>query len=211
MSRTEVLQCNGCGCMVYCSRACQRDDWLNGHSITCCESYSDETAGQFQGRVTLEEERDISILTYDQAGEFQGSTFQPAVPILENERAATKLVELEKNITMIQLKLFLDNSETILSRAKALNLPLYDCIVAFDLRRCPTEVEVMKYTDHYMPKAAKGFRKTRSKENITCIYNSNIFNGTYAAKDDEDEVQIYNVPKLYMQKMFPHAWLLSRK
>ena len=35
LSKTEVKQCNGCGCMSYCSRACQREDWLNGHKLTC--------------------------------------------------------------------------------------------------------------------------------------------------------------------------------
>jgi hypothetical protein len=213
LSKTEVKQCNGCSRMVYCSIACQKEDWLNGHNLTCCKSYTDATAGQFQGRVlpstTLD--KDEHILTYDKDGRFQGSV-QPVVPIPEeNERATTKLVELEKNITMIQLKLFLDNSETILSQAKVLNLPLYDCIVVFDLRRFLTRVEVKKYTDHYMPKAAKGYRKTRSKENITCIYDSYIFNGTYAAKDDEDKRQIYYVPKLSLQKMFPHEWLLNQK
>ena len=50
LSRTEVKLCNGCGLMSYCSRACQREDWSNGHSLTCCKSYTDEIAGQFQGR-----------------------------------------------------------------------------------------------------------------------------------------------------------------
>ena len=116
---------------------------------------------------------------------------------------------VERNMTMIQLKLFYDNAETILNQADVLDLPLYDCVVLFDLRCCPVEVEVKKYTDHYSPKAAKGFRKSRSKENITCIYDSYIFNDTYAAK--EDEVQYYNVPKLSMQRMFPHEWLLNWK
>jgi len=216
LSRTEVKQCKGCGHMVYCSIACQREDWLNGHSVTCCKPYTDATAGQFQGRVipnTTPNNEIEPILTYDKDGHFQGSAVQPVVPtlIVENERAGAKLVELEKNITSIQLKLFLDNSETILSQAKALNQPLFDCIVVFDLRRCFSRVKVDKYTDHYTPKAANGFRKSRSKENITCTYKSNIFNGTYAAKDDEDKVQIYNVPKLSMQKMFPHEWLLNQK
>ena len=214
LSRTEVMECNGCHNMTYCSKECQKKDWLNGHSVTCCESYTDASAGQFQGRVLprTTDVKDEQVLTYDKDGRFQGSTVQPVVPTLvENERAATKLVELEKNITSIQLKLFLDHADYIMSQASSMNIPLWDCVVVFDLRCCPTEVEVIKYTDHYTPKAAKGYRKTRSKENITCIYNSYIFNGTHAAKDDEDKRQYYQVPNLSMQKMFPHEWLLNRK
>ena len=48
---------------------------------------------------------------------------------------------------MIQLKLFLDNSEIILAQAGALNIPLYDCDVKFDLRQCPPAIEVTKYTE----------------------------------------------------------------
>ena len=98
LSKTEVMECNGCHRMAYCSRACQRDDWLNGHSITCCSSPTIKTIGQFQGRVLPEE-----------------------VP--SDERAAAKLKEIEININMIHLKLFLDNSETILARAKGLGIP----------------------------------------------------------------------------------------
>lgn len=95
----------GCHGMVYCSRACQKEDWLNGgHKLACCKSFTYDLAGQFQGR---------------------------CVPLTEpeNERAATKMKELETNLNMIQLRLFVDNSETILSQAKALGLPLYDCIL----------------------------------------------------------------------------------
>jgi len=212
LSRTEVKQCNGCHNMTYCSKECQREDWLSGHSVTCCKSYTDETAGQYQGRVlprtATEDERDRPVLTYDKDGHFQGSAVQPID--LGNERAAAaKLVELEKNITSIQLKLFLDNSEYIKSQTSSLSIPLWDCVVVFDLRNWPTQVTVKKYTDHYMPKAAKGFRKSRSKENITCIYDSYIFNGTFAAIIDKR--QHYNVPKLSMQRMFPHKWLLNQK
>ena len=187
---------------------------IGGHSVTCCKSFTNETTGWFQGRVlpsTTENKKHHPVLTYDQDGQFHSSVVQSVVPILENERAANKLIELEKNISTIQLKLFLDNAEYIMSQSSSLGIPLWDCVVLFDLRCCPTEVEVKKYTDHYTPKAAKGFRKSRSKENITCIYNSCIFNGTYSAKDDEDKRQVYNVPKLSMQRMFPHEWLLNRK
>jgi len=111
LSRKEVMECNGCGCMVYCSRACQKEDWLNGHSLTCCKPYADATSGQFQGRYMLEE-----------------------VP--EDERAARKQEDIEKNMNMIQLKQFLDNSEDILRQAEALKVPLYDCVILFDLRCC---------------------------------------------------------------------------
>ena len=40
LSRTEVKLCNSCGLMAYCSRACQKEDWSNGHSLTCCKSYT---------------------------------------------------------------------------------------------------------------------------------------------------------------------------
>ena len=108
LGNTEVMQCNGCTSMVYCSRSCQREDWLNGHELTCCKSYTDEYSGQFQGRATPEE-----------------------VP--SDERDAKKLLAIENNMTMIQLKLFLDNTETILNQARALDIPMYDCVVAIDL------------------------------------------------------------------------------
>jgi len=43
MSKTEVKQCNGCHRMSYCSKACQKEDWLNGHKLACCKSHTDET------------------------------------------------------------------------------------------------------------------------------------------------------------------------
>ena len=52
LSKTEVLQCNGCGHMTYCSRACQKEDWFSGHSVTCCsKSFTHKEAGHFQGRI----------------------------------------------------------------------------------------------------------------------------------------------------------------
>ena len=39
LTKTEVMECNGCHRVTYCSRECQREDWLNGHSVTCCTSY----------------------------------------------------------------------------------------------------------------------------------------------------------------------------
>ena len=112
LGRKERKQCDGCNRMTYCSRACQKEDWVNGgHKLSCCKPCPDEQAGQFQGRIEL--------------------TMMP-----NSERDVEKLTELEINITNHQLKLFLDNSETILSQAKQLGLPLHDCVVTFDLRQC---------------------------------------------------------------------------
>ena len=81
LTGTEVKQCNGCHRMTYCSRACQREDWLNGHNLACNEPYSEEKVGLLP---TINKQ------------------FVPG-----NERDAAKLKELEINITKIQLKLFL--------------------------------------------------------------------------------------------------------
>ena len=172
LSKTEVKQCNGCHRMSYCSRVCQKEDWLNGgHKVACCKSFTDELAGQFQGML------------------------MPRVTP-ENERAALKLKELETNLNMIQLKLFLDNSVTILSQASSLNTPLHDCIVKFDLRECPPIVELYKNAESYTTTHKMGFEKTRSKENITCVYAASNYNG------EMGESQI-----LFMQRFFPHEWL----
>jgi len=170
LSRTNVKLCNGCGRMAYCSRACQKEDWFNGgHSVTCCNSFTNETAGQFQGRII------------------------PTTP--DDQRAATKLRELEINLAMVQLKLFLDNSDTILSQAEGLGVPLCDCVACFDLRACPITVEIAKYTVfHQNSFWRKGFEDSRSEENIMCVYYS---------ESEESPLQ--------MQRMFPHAWLLKQK
>ena len=178
LSRTEVKLCNGCGCMIYCSRACQKEDWLNGHSLTCCKEHDNVEAGQFQGRI------------------------EPDVP--EDERAAAKLKEIEININMIQLKLLLDNAEDILRQAEALDLPLYDCVVIFDLCECPLTVVVEDYRDGFFtPEARKEFEDSRSKENIKCDYYSYIINGEL----DEDG----DIPRLYMQRLFPLKWLTKNE
>jgi len=177
LSKTEVKLCNGCGCMAYCSRACQRDDWFNGHKLPCCKSYNDEKSGQFQGRA-----------------------WPSATPT--NERAASKLKELEINMNMIQLKLFLENSETILRQAEALDMPLYDCIIWFDLRKCPYEVEVKMCTDVYTsPNRKKNFEETRSKENITCTFQTFI----------DKEMGDTDTPILAMRRLFPREWLTNTK
>jgi len=167
LSKTEVMECNGCHRMAYCSKSCQKEDWLNGHKLACCCSYTEEVAGQFQGRVMPSTEPD-------------------------NERAAAKMKELEKNMNMAQQKLFLDHSDTILSQAKALDLPLHDCVVEFDLCKCPPIIKVEDYRKGFTGEERKGFEETRSKENITCIYHSHIING------ESD---------LCMQRLFPLEWL----
>ena len=147
LSRKERKQCNGCNRMTYCSIACQKDDWVNGgHKLSCCKLYTYETAGQFQGRVL------------------------PATMLESDVRAAAKLKELEINVAMIQLKLLLDNAETILSQVSALDIPLYDIVVIFDLRGYPLKGVVKEYTEYYSTlEAAKGFEDSRSKDNITCV------------------------------------------
>lgn len=174
LSKTEVLQCNGCSSMVYCSKACQKDDWVNGHSLTCNKSYTLELAGQFQERI-------LPLSTPD------------------NERDAAKLDDLMININMIQLKLFLDNAETIQSKVKALDIPPYDCVVKFDLRRWPPKIEAKSYTEFYKtPEQIMGFESSRSKENIRCVYWSSFYVG-----GSEDG--------LATQRFFPHDWLRLRE
>jgi len=166
--------------MVYCSKACQKEDWFNGHKLACCKTYTVATAGQFQGRFVPHSSPD-------------------------DERGALKLKELEVNSTMVHLKLFLDHSETILSKAKGLDIPLYDCVAVFNLSQCPPTIEVKKYTDWFdidTPAEQKGFEETRSKDNITCIYYSQFFNGEL----DEDG----DIPLLLQQRLFPHEWLVKQ-
>ena len=165
--------------MTYCSRACQKEDWLNGHNVTCNKQFAVESAGQFQGR------------------------FWPKT-MPESERDAAKMEALEVNITMIQLKLFLDNAETILKQARDLGIPLWDCFVHFDLRRCPPIVKTVNYAEIYCtPGAKRAFEGSRSKENITCMYNSNFYNREVGEHG--------NNPYLKMLKFFPLEWLFSKK
>jgi len=175
LNRTEVKQCNGCGHMTYCSKACQKEDWLDGHSATCCsKSYSHEEAGHFQGRIF-------------------------PLEALDNERDDRKMEELEKNVTMIQLKLFLDHSETILRQAEALDIPLCDCVVKIDLRYCPPRVAIKCYTEFCQaPEHRMGFEESRSKDNIMCIYASSLF------------IVGYSEDRLAMQRFFPHEWLVEQ-
>ena len=176
LCRTEVKLCNGCGLMPYCSRACQKEDWLNGH-ISCCKTYTTELAGLYQGRLLPE-----------------------VVP--SDERVAAKLKELEINLSSVQLKLFLDHSESILSQAEALDIPLYDCIVRFDLTKCPLEVTAENNEIYRSLEEKTCFECSRSKKNITCIYTSFFHYGSLVEGQ---------VPRLRMQRLFPHEWLSTRK
>jgi len=174
LSKTEVKQCNGCHRMTYCSIECQRDDWFNGHKLACCCSPTMENIGQFQGRMRPRKEPD-------------------------DEGAAGKLKELEINMNMIQLKLFLDNARIILSQARGLDTPLYDCIVTFDLRECPP---TRRSSFIFDTPQRKGFEESRSIENITCVFHSFLYNGEL---DEEGEVQLVGI-----QRLFPHEWLVKQ-
>ena len=39
LGKTEIKRCNGCNRMSYCSKACQREDWLSGHNLTCSNKH----------------------------------------------------------------------------------------------------------------------------------------------------------------------------
>jgi len=171
LSRTEVKLYNGCGCITYCSRACQKEDWQNGHKLACCKTYTIEKVGQFQGRV------------------------MPRI-------VPAKLKEMEINANMIQLKLFLDHSDTILSQVKDLDIPLYDCVVRFDLTSCPLEVTTDNYIDHDDPELKKSFEDSRSKDNIACIFIAYMYDGSLVDG---------KIPTLNMQRLFPHEWLPKQK
>ena len=180
LGKNDIKRCNGCNRMTYCSKACQREDWLNGHNVTCNipYEYSDERSGQFQGRL------------------------RPKT-LPETEREAAKLEALEQNVNTIQLKLFLDNSNMILSQASSLDIPLYDCIVLIDLRYCPVSVKVHRYSEFYeKPEERRSFEEGRSKENITCMYRSNIYNGEV---DEDGGIRI-----LEIQRFYPQEWLSKK-
>lgn len=183
LRRTGVKQCNGCGIMVYCSKACQKEDWLDGgHKLSCCKSFG---WLPFQSFMTY---------THETAGLFQGRIFPIAVH--KSDRALAKLEDLEKNITTIQLKLFLDHSDTILTQAMGLGIPLYDCVVYFDLRECPPTVTTKSYTECFAtPESMKGFEDSRSRENITCVYKSNVFYG-------EDESDLVGIQRFFPLESF---------
>ena len=101
--------------------------------------------------------------TEENSGQFQGEILPIVVP--EDERAAAKLEDLEKNMAMIQQKLILESAEAIRSRASSLGVPLHDCIVSFDLSECPPKVEVKRQT----------YLDCRSKE-TTCVFQTYLYN-----------------------------------
>jgi len=178
LERKAVKQCEGCNCMTYCSESCQRDDWLNGHKLTCSKPYAEENGGRFQGRI-----------------------YPQTVP--QNERDAAKLKDLDINMTSIQLKLFLDHSETILDQARSLDISLCDCVVFFDFEYCPPTIYVKSIHDDYYlssEKEKEGFESTRSTDKITCVYESYIYHGWA-----EENGQV--VPDYQMQRLFPIEWL----
>ena len=174
LDRKDVKRCNGCNRVTYCSKACQREDWINGGHILSCNKSC--TEGQFQGRVWMTAK-------------------------VQSERDAVKLEAIEQNVSMIQLKLFLDSSQTILTQASALGLPLNECVVSFNLRVCPPVVEVKRFTEvHLGIKEKKLYHFNKDQSNfVTCVYCSNIFQGEL----DEDG----KIPLHFMQKLFPCEWL----
>ena len=172
LGRKDIKRCNGCDRMTYCSVDCQKEDWLNGHNLTCFDKcYTDEWADQFQGR------------------------YWP-ITLPRIERDVAKMKALEINITMVQLKLYLDNAENILNQARSLDIPLHDCVVMFDIRQCPPTVEV-RYNEYCAAESIKGFEDTRSKENITCLYISYYDFGSL------------EVSPFVMQRLFPHERLFK--
>ena len=113
-------------------------------------------------------------------------------------------MSLKPTLTKIQLKLFLDNAETILNEALSLDVDLCDCVVVFDLSYCPMKISVVKYTDYYsINELLEGFEKSRSEENITCVYYSEILIGELGRCEDKYD-------KIPLQRLFPHEWLESR-
>ena len=89
-----------------------------------------------------------------------------------------------------------------MNQAKVLGIPLYDCIVTFDLRACPPTIRVQGYKEKFKPETVEGFNETRSKENITCLFYSNII---VKELDDSGDGPLLEV--LFMWSLFPHEWL----
>ena len=168
LGKKERKQCDGCNRMTYCSEACQKEDWeKGGHNLACNKAYAKQ-----------------------QLGQFQGTMLPKRVP--GSQRAAAKLKELEMNLAMIQLNMFLGNIDVLMRRARNLKLPLYDCVIAFDLRECPLVIDVKSYKTYYQPIERKRFEASRSKKNINCIYLA--YN--YSGNNEVDR-------ELCMQRLFP--------
>ena len=152
-----------------------------GHKLSCCKPCTDAQVGQYEGRI------DVSSSVAQHCKLF----------------SLTKWKELEINLTMIQLKLFLDNAETILNQTVSLGIDFCDIIVIFDLRQCPPSIKAMHYTEEFPNQALiEGFESSRSKEKITCRYFAHIYN----EKVEEDG----RIPSFCTQRLFPHEWLKHR-
>ena len=187
LGRKERYQCEGCNRMTYCSSTCQRSDWRNGHSQACCKN----------------DQACCKTATDDNCGQFQGRMMPFSAP--EDERAALKFRELEININMIQLKLFLDHSATILEQAKSLNIPLCDCVVRFELRYYPPKVTTHHYSECYVS-TPKEYEASRSQKNISCMFYSYNFTGDVISTHLGEPSSM-----LCMQKLFPWKWLTQKK
>ena len=141
----------------------------------------------------------------DTSGRFQGRVLPRRT--LEDERDASKLKELEINVNMIQLKIFENNSETILSQADTLGIPLNDCVVEFDLRKCPLVIKTQRYNEYLKSNEIRGFEsfeECRSEGNIMCIYRSYIIRNGVAHENGE-------APSLFIQRLFSHEQLVKNE
>ena len=118
-----------------------------------------------------------------------------------------KLEELEINNNMIQLKLFLDHAATILEQAKTLNIPLFDCIVIFDLSCVTPEITTRNYSEIYDDESEgrKRYEASRSMKNITCVFST--YNFIEGLTDHLGEP----TAMLAMQRLFPCEWLTQKK
>lgn len=119
-------------------------------------------------------------------------------------RVGKKLADLLTNLTMIQLKLFLDNSDDH-KPSKLVRSSFVRLCGSICLQKCPHTITVTKYTEYYGSSAVQlnGYECSRSRENIACVYNACLYNG------DSGEVE-GKVTKLVTQRLFPHVWLLKQ-
>ena len=98
---------------------------------------------------------------------------------------------------MIQLKLFLDHSGAILRRAEELDLPLHDCVVRFDLRRCPPEITT---------KVNESRLSNQAKDGVACVYFAHFYSGLFTEADCEKG----GLKTVTMRRILPHKWLTSK-
>ena len=183
----NILDINGCYC-CRCNKALNRTEVKLCNScniVAYCSRACQKKDWHKRHKLAC-----CKTYTIEKVGQFQGRVMPRIVP--------AKLKEMEINANMIQLKLFLDHSETILSQVKELDIPLYDCVVRFDLTSCPLEVTTDNYIDHDDPELKKSFEDSRSKENIACIFIAYMYDGSLVDG---------KIPTLNMQRLFPHEWL----